>query len=191
MSKVSYCLIALIVAALLFMGAVRVREWYTQRQEEKEMASQNDGNPFTFQQVPVSLAAPEIEAVQTPVKYKRAFPEIYLEDAPLTTEQQVQQAQETIASIVEDFQSDPAVAQFNQEVAEASQGELNGLVDLSTQNLQQILKQNPEVARIVEKHAQNADFAKALQEIFENPQFQQSVKELQGESPLMQKQPAQ
>lgn len=191
MSKVSYCLIALIMTALLFMGAVRVHEWYTQRQEEQEIASQNDGNPFTFQQVPVSLAAPEVEWVQDPVQYKRTYPEIYLEDAPLTPEQQAQQAQETISSIVEDFKNDPAMVEFNEELQAASNGEVKDLVDLSTQNLQQILQQNPEISHIVEKHAKDVDFAKVLKEIFENPQFQQSVKELQGESPLMQKQAAQ
>ena len=162
-----------------------------ERKEEQEIASHNDGNPFTFQQIPVSLAAPEVEWVQDPVQYKRTYPEIYLEDTPLSPEQQLQQAQETIASIVEDFKNDPAMEEFNKDLQAASNGEVKDLVDLSTQNLQQILQQNPEVSHIVEQHAKNVDFAKVLKEIFENPQFQQSVKELQGESPLMQKQAAQ
>lgn len=177
--------------ALIYMGAVRLQEWRTAKQEMQEIADRNDGNPFTFQQVPVSLAAPEVELMQNPVKYQRPFPEVYLEDAPLTAQQQVEQAQETIVSIVEDFKDEPAIIEFNQDLQEASQGEVKDLADLSTQNLQQILQKNPEINRVVEKHMKDVDFAKILGEIFENPQFQQSVKELQGESASTQKQSAQ
>ena len=191
MSKTSYFLLALIAAALIYMGVVRLQEWRAEKQEIQEIADKNDGSPFTFQQVPVSLAAPEAELMQNPIKYQRSFPEIYLEDAPLTAEQQIEQAQETISSIVEDFKNEPAVVQFNQDLQDASSGEVKDLVDLSTQNLEQILQKNPEIVRVVEKHAKNVDFASVLKEIFENPQFQQSVKELQGEEALTQKQPAQ
>jgi len=191
MSKTSYFLLALMAIALIYMGAVRLQEWRTAKQEMQEIADRNDGNPFTFQQVPVSLAAPEVELMQNPVKYQRPFPEVYLEDAPLTAQQQVEQAQETIVSIVEDFKDEPAIIEFNQDLQEASQGEVKDLADLSTQNLQQILQKNPEINRVVEKHMKDVDFAKILGEIFENPQFQQSVKELQGESASTQKQSAQ
>lgn len=191
MSKTSYFLLTLIAAALIYMGVVRLQEWRAERQEIQEIADKNDGNPFTFQKVPVSLAAPEVELMPKPVKYRRPLPEIYIEDAPLTEQQQIEQAQETISSIVEDFKDDPAVVQFNQDLQEASSGEVKDLADLSTQNLEQILQKNPEIAQVVAKHTQNVDFAKVLQEIFENPQFQQSVKELQGESAAMQKQSAQ
>ncbi len=191
MSKTSYCLLALMAAALIYMGAVRVQEWRAQQKEAEELAAQNDGNSFTFQKIPVSLAAPEVELMQNPVKYQRPYPEIYLEDTPLTPEQQIQQAQETIASIVEDFKDETSLKQFNQDLQAASDGEVKDLVDLSTQNLQQIIQKNPEISGVVSKHAKQADFAKVLKEIFENPQFQQSVKELQGESASMQKQPAQ
>ena len=173
------------------MGAVRLQEWYTQKKEAQDIAAQNDGDPFTFQQIPVSLAAPDPEFMQNPVKYKRPYPEIYIEDVPLTLEQQAQQAQETIASIVEDFQNDPAMIRFNQDLQTASQGEVKDLVDLSTQNLQQIVQRNPEVSKVVEKYIKNEDFMKALEEIFNNPQFKQSVQQLQGESVTEQKQPAQ
>lgn len=191
MSKTSYFLIALIVAALIYMGAVRLQEWHAAKKEMQEIAAQNDGTPFTFQQVPISLAAPEAEPMKTPVKYHRSYPEIYLEDAPLTEQQQAEQAQQTIVSIVADFKYNPAIAKFNQELQEASGGQVKDLADLSIQNLQQILQQNPEIGHVVERHSKNVDFAKVLKEIFENPQFQQSVKELQGEGAASQKQAAQ
>lgn len=191
MSKTSYGLLALMVAALIMMGAVRAREWYMQYKTAQEIASENDGTPFTFQQVPVSLAAPEAEAVPNPVRYKRGYPEVYLEDTPLAPQEQAQQAQDTIASIIEDYKDEPSLAQFNADLQQASHGEVKDLVDLSTQNLQQILQQNPEIAHVVEKHAKEVDFTKVLEEIFNNPQFQQSVKELQGKNSHMQKHPAQ
>lgn len=188
MSKISYGLIGLMLAALVYMGAVRFYEWYSARQEEQEIAAQNDGEPFSFQQVPLSLAAPEVEVMESPVKYRPKYPEIYLEDTPLTDEEQTQQAQETIVSIVQDFDQEAALAQFNQAVQDVSEGKVQGLVDLSTQNVQQILQQNPEIAHVVAKHAKNPDFNKVLQEIFANPQFQQSVRQLQGNNAVLQKQ---
>ena len=188
MSKTSYGLIGLMVAALLYMGAVRFQEWRFARQEQQEIVSQNDGQPFSFQQVPLSLAAPEVEPMAEPVKYRPKYPEIYLEDTPLSAEEQTRQAQETITSIVQDFDQDGALAAFNQELQDVSQGRVQGLADLSTQNVQQLLQQNPEVAHVVAKHAKNPDFDKILQEIFANPQFQQSVRQLQGNSAVLQKQ---
>ncbi len=179
-------MLALMAVALIYMSAVRLWEWRAARLEEQEIAAQNDGDIFTFQRIPISLAAPEAEPMRKPIEYQRPYPEIYLEDAPLSAQQQKVQAQETIASIVEDFKNEPAVIQFNQELQEASEGEVKDLADLSTQNLQQILLKNPQIIQIVEKHAKKADFSKILQEIFENPQFQQSVKELQGEDAVVQ-----
>ncbi len=187
MSKTSYALIGLMVTALVYMGAVRFQEWHSARREAQVVAAQNDGEPFSFQQLPVALAAPEIELMQNPVKYRPKYPEIYLEDTPLSAEDQTQQAQETIASIVQDFNQEEALTVFNQEVQTASQGSVQGLTDLSTQNLQQLLQQNPEIAHVVSKHAKNPDFNKILQEIFANPQFQQSVRQLQGDSAVLQK----
>lgn len=178
-------------AALLYMGAARLHEWYAQHQQEKQIAAQNDGEPFSFQKVPLSLAPAEVEPMQNPVKYQRPFPEIYLEDTPLAPAEQVQQAQETIKSIVQDFADEKSLQQFNQELQAASQGAVQDLVDLSTQNLQQLLQQNPEIDRVVQKHVKKPDFSKILKEIFENPQFQQSVQELQGPGTTAQKQPAQ
>jgi hypothetical protein len=180
MSKTSYFLMGVIVTALVYMGAVRLHQWHSQRMEEQEIAAQNDGEPFTFQQVPVSMAAPEAELMQNPVKYRRPYPEIYLEDTPLTPEQQTKQAQDTIVSIVQDFQNEPALAKFNDDLQEASNGEVKDLVDLSTKNLEQILQRNPEIQRVVEDHSKDVNFAEVLNEIFQNPQFQQSVHQLQG-----------
>lgn len=191
MSKTSYFLLGVIAIALMYMGAVRLQEWYTQHKEAQEIAAQNDGELFRFQQIPVSLAAPEVELMQNPVKYQRAHTEIYLEDTPLTQEQQVKQAQDTIESIVRDFEQEPALAEFNQDLQTASQGTVQNLTDLSTQNLQQILQQTPEINGVVQKYAKNPDFAKIMEEIFSNPQFQQSVIKLQGEPGTAQKPAAQ
>ena len=180
MSKTSYALIGLMVAALLYMGAACLYEKWKQRVEAQNAAALVDGEPFSFQQVPLSLAAPQAEPMQAPVKYQRAAPEIYLEDTPLSQEQKDQQAQDTLASIVEDFKADPAVARFNQDLQTATQGSMQNLADLSSQNLAQFVQQNPQIMQIIQKHMNNKDFAAKINEIFSNPQFQQSVKQLQG-----------
>ena len=180
MSKTSYALIGLMVAALLYMGAARLYEKWEQRIEEQNAAALVDGEPFSFQNVPVSMAAPQAELMQAPVKYQRVVPEIYLEDAPLSQDQKDQQAQETLASIVEDFKADPAVAQFNQDLQTATQGTMQNLADLSSQNLAQFVQQNPQIMQVVQKHLNNKDFAAKINEIFSNPQFQQSVRQLQS-----------
>lgn len=168
------------VAALLYMGTARLYEKWEQHIEAQNAAALADGEPFSFQQVPLSLAAPQAQPMQAPVQYQRALPEIYLEDAPLSQEQKDQQAQETLASIVDDFKADPAVAQFNKDLQTATQGNMQNLADLSSQNLAQFIKQNPQIMQVVQKHLNNKDFAAKINEIFSNPQFQQSVKQLQG-----------
>lgn len=180
MSKTSYALIGLMVAALLYMGAARLYEKWEQHIEAQNAAALADGEPFSFQQVPLSLAAPQAQPMQAPVQYQRALPEIYLEDTPLSQEQKDQQAQDTLVSIVDDFKADPAVAQFNQDLQTATQGTMQNLADLSSQNLAQFVQQNPQVMQVVQKHLNNKDFAAKINEIFSNPQFQQSVRQLQG-----------
>ncbi len=186
MSKTSYALIGIMLAALMYMGAARLYEWVAQRRALQEIAAQNDGDPFAFQQLPVSLAAPDIEPMQKPVKYRPQYPQIYLEDTPLSAADQARQAQETVSSIIDDFNQEQALAQFNQDLQAATQGRVQGLADLSTQSLPQLLQHNPEIAHVVAKHAKNPDFNKILQEIFANPQFQQSVRQLQGNSAVLQ-----
>ena len=191
MSKTSYFLIGIIVAALLYMGAARLHEWRAQRLAVQEDALRNDGEPFSFQQVPVSLAAPEAELMKNPVQYQPQYQEIYLEDAVLSAEQQMQQAQDTIVSIMQDFANEPALQEFNRELQAASAGDVQNLADLSTQNLEQILQKNPEIQQVVSKHLKDQDFSKLVQQIFNNPQFQQSVQELQGPSHTVPRQSAQ
>ncbi len=186
MSKTSYALLTVIITALLYMGAVRLREWQSARQAAREAQLASEATPFSFQQLPISLAAPQARPLESPVRYMPAMPEIYLEDAPLAPQLQDQQAQETISSILDDFNQIQAMADFNQELQQVSNGQVQGLEDLSTQNLAQIVQQNPEISHVVEKHLKNQDFAKAVEEIFANPQFQQSVRQLQGQSPAVQ-----
>ncbi len=183
MSKTSWFFILVIVAALGYMGAVRWQEWRMALQEAQETAARQDGEPFSFQQVPVSLAAPQAEPLQDPVLYRAPYPEVYLEDTPLTPAQQQAQAQDTITSILADYKNDPALVQFTAEMQAATHGQVQGLADLSTQNLAQVIDQNPQIAGIVQKHLKNKDFSKLIDEVFQNPQFQQSVKALQKNAP--------
>ncbi len=182
MSKTSYALIALIMAALVYMGAVRLHEAYLRNRQARQEASQQDGNPFTFQNIPVSLAAPQEEFSPAPVEYRPHENEVFLEDTPLSPLQQRKQAQDTIASIMADFQQETALAGFEQEIRQVSHGRVNGLADLSTQPLDPIMQTYPEISGVVSKHLKNPDFSKAIDEIFQNPQFQQSVKQLQQNS---------
>lgn len=191
MSKTSYALIGIMVAALLYMGAARLYEKWEQHVETQNAAALVDGEPFSFQHIPVSMAAPQAEVMQAPVKYQRAVAEIYLEDTPLSQEQKDQQAQDTLASIVEDFKTDPAIAQFNKDLQTATQGNMQNLADLSSQNLAQFVQQNPQIMQVVQKHMNNKDFAAKINEIFSNPQFQQSVRQLQGNPQAPVQQPKQ
>ena len=184
MSKISYALLAVMVAALIFMGAVRLRELHQRNQALQEEQSRNDGEPFSFQHIPVSFAAPQVKYQQNPVEYNAQGPIIYLEDTPLSPEQHKQQARATVSSILADFEQNTALAGFNREINEVSGGKVKGLEDLSTQNLMQIVQKNPQIQGVVEKYMKNPDFSKAIEEIFNNPQFQQSVKELQQDEPL-------
>ena len=172
------------VAALLYMGAACLYEKWEQYTETRKAAELVDGEPFSFQHVPVSLAVPQAEPMQVPVKYQRSMPEIYLEDAPLSEEQKDRQAQDTLVSIVEDFEGDPLIAQFNQDLQTATQGSMQNLADLSSQNLAQFIEKNPQIMQVVQKHMSNKDFTAKINEIFSNPQFQQSVKQLQGEAQI-------
>ncbi len=193
MSKTSYALMAVMAAALLYMGAARLYEKWAQHVEAQNAAALVDGEPFSFQQVPVALAAPQAEPMQAPVPYTPQYQAIYFEEDPLTDAQKNQQAQDTLASIVEDFKADPAVAQFNEDLQTATQGNLQNLADLSSQNLAQFAQQNPQIMQVVQKHLNNKDFAAKINEIFSNPQFQQSVRQLQGTpqqtQPLQQRNP--
>ena len=206
MSKVSYGCIAIMLTALLYMGAVRGYQFYVQKaaQWEEERQQQPDVE-FSFQKVPVSLAAPQAE----PVARLQVFPaqatsinilpeskkapttpqlvapastgtqDIFLEDAPLPPAQAVQQAQETLRSIVQDYKNEPEIKSFNRELSQATQGKAVDLSALGTGDLSQILQDNPQIQTVVTKHMQDPNFAQKIQQILSNPQFIESVRQLQ------------
>ena len=169
------------ITALVYMGAVRWHERQEALQEQAREDAMQDGEPFSFQNIPVSLAVPEPEPMSAPVPYKRPLPEIYMGDTPLAPAQQQIQSLDTIHSIMQDFNAEQSLAQFNEELQQVSKGQVNDLEDLSTQNLAQIIQENPEIFEVVQKHLKNPDFQQIISQIFENPQFQQSVQTLQGE----------
>ncbi len=182
MSKTSIFLIIVMAAALVYMGAVRGYEFYQQKvaQWEEERAEQIDS--FSFQNVPVSLAAPQAEPMARPVLFNPKSAqeqEVFYEDVPLNPQEQTKQAQDTILSIVQDFNEQPEVQAFNKDLIQATQGAAVDLSALSGGDVAQVLKQNPEIAQIITKHMQNPEFAQTVQQIFSNPQFVESVRQLQ------------
>lgn len=180
MSKLSYVLIGIIAAALIFMGAVRGYQLYQRKTAQWEEERQAAQGAFSFQNVPVSLAAPQAEPVSFPVLFEpSANRDVFLEDAPLAPEQEVRQAQDTIVSILEDYKDDDNLQSFNRDLAAASRGKAVDLSALSGGDLKQVLADNPEISAVVTKHMKNPDFAKTVQQILTNPQFVKSVRDLQ------------
>ena len=167
MSKVSYFLIALIITALLFMGAVRGYQFYEKKAAQLEAERAANQQTFSFQNVP------------RPVLFSERKQDIFLEEAPLNNQQEVQQAQDTIESILADFREDPNLQAFNKDLKDATDGNTVDLRGLSHGNLSEILQQNPEISAVVTKHMQNPDFAKTIEQIFSNPQFVESIQALQ------------
>ena len=190
MSKLSYCLIAIMGAALIFMGAVRGYQAYEKRAQELAEAEANDGTPFSFQHIPVSLAAPQGAEPNRPVPFNPAQSAIFLEEAPLSAEQRKQQAQETISSILADYQQDPELQRFNQDLFAATQGTASDLSALGGENLAALLKENPQIAQVVQQYMQNPNFAQTVKQIFANPQFVESIRQLQGAAAATQAQNA-
>lgn len=180
MSKLSYVLIAIIAAALIFMGAVRGYQLYERKTAEWEERRIAEEGAFSFQNVPLSLAAPQAELVSYPVLFEpSATQDVFLEDAPLDAEQEIQQARDTISSILEDYKTDDNLQSFNRDLAAATHGKAVDLGALSGGDLKQVLADNPDIAAVVSKHLQNPDFAKTVQQILTNPQFVKSVQDLQ------------
>ena len=210
MSKTSYALIAVMITALLYMGAVRGYQFYQEKAAQWEEERQNSTDIFSFQNVPVSFAAPQAEAVSRPVPLPEqnssisilsdneitrtkiipeqvdgagipvnATGEVFLEDTPLPVEKQVQQAQDTLRSIVQDYKDEPEIKSFNQELKKVTKGQAIDLSSLGSGDLNQLLKGNPQVQAVVAKHMKNPEFARKVQQIFNNPQFVQSVRQLQ------------
>ena len=116
--------------------------------------------------------------MQDPIKYQPSYPQIYLEDTLTDPDTQRAQAQETLSSIINDFE--PELTSFNQDLQQATNGQMRDLADLSSQNLAQIVQENPQIVKVVQKHLTNKEFSAKINEIFSNPQFQQSVQQLQG-----------
>ena len=180
MSKTSYFLLTVIVAALLYMGAVRGYQFYEQKAAQWQDERAAEGGVFSFQQVPVSLAAPQAEPTAAPVEFlPQRSAAVFLEDAPLAQQEQTQQAHDTIRSILRDYKNDPALQSFNSDLKKATQGQAADLGALSGENLAQVLKENPQISEVVSKHMKDPDFAQVVQQIFSNPQFVESVRHLQ------------
>ncbi len=180
MSKLSYVLVSIMAAALIFMGAVRGYQLYQRKTAQWEEERSRAQGAFSFQNVPVSLAAPQAEAMPLPVRFdSSARQDVFLEDAPLSPQQEVRQAQDTIASILEDYKDDEQLRSFNRDLAAASSGRAVDLSALSGGDLKQLLQANPEIGAVVSKHMQNPDFAQTVQQILTNPQFVKSVQDLQ------------
>ena len=174
MSKKSWILLVIMCSALIYMGALRAHQWYQHRLE-----IYNEKHP-----APVRLVDTEEEPLpdeDTPLEtWAPAREDVYLEQQPLSEVLQEQQARETIASILSDYRMNPAFIKFNQELEQATKGEVHGLEELSNQGLELLLEQHPEIQEVVNKNSTNEDFAAVLKQIFSNPQYQQSVQKLQG-----------
>ena len=180
MSKLSYVFIGIIATALIFMGAVRGYQLYERKTAEWEEERRREEGAFSFQNVPLSLASPQAEPVSYPVLFDpSSTKDVFLEDVPLAAEQEIQQARDTISSILEDYKTDVNLQSFNKDLAAATDGKAMDLRALSGGDLKQVLADNPEISAVVSKHLQNPDFAKTVQQILTNPQFVKSVQDLQ------------
>jgi len=186
MSKTSYALIAVMITALLFMGAVRGYEFYAARAAQEQAELEANTQPFTFHNVPLQLAPPQAEPVSRPVLFSQRKEDIFLEDPPLSQEDQIKQAKDTIKSILEDYKDDPNLRAFNQELQQVTKDQAVDVSALGGENLPQLLQKNPQISGVVSKHMQNPDFAQIMQQIFSNPQFIDSVKQLQQRAPAAQ-----
>ncbi len=178
MSKTSYFLIGVMVAVIAFMGALRGYRAY------ERWARERGGNvELKFQNVPVVLSAPQAEPTAVPVPYLPELTrDVFLEDAPLTPEKEAEQAHLTVQSILADYESNAALADFNAALSRATGGEVTGLAALSGPRLEEVMKRWPQVGEIIKTHSQNPEFAAVMEQIFRNPQFARSVRVLQGPS---------
>lgn len=174
MSKKSWILLFIMCSALIYMGALRAYQWY---QHRVEMYNEKH---------PVSMRLVETEEELLPKEdapleeWAPAREDIFLEQQPLSEALQEQQARETIASILSDYQMNPAFIKFNRELEQATKGQVHNLEELSNQGLKLLLEQHPEIEEVVNRNSADEDFAAVLKQIFSNPQYQQSVQKLQG-----------
>jgi len=176
MSRTSHILICIMLTALCYMGAVRAYQFYQEKVEEQQ------------QQLPQqSLFSRVVEAEDTqsvPTAWQPPAEDVFLEDKPLSKVKQEEQAKETIESIINDYRTNPAMRQFHEDLKRATNGKVQKLDDLSGSDLAKTIAENPEIQAVISEHMKNKDFSEAVQQIFSNPQFQQSIQVLQkGKTP--------
>lgn len=181
MSKTSYFLIGLMIAALAFLAALRGYQAYERRTAAAEEAGRS---ALTFQNVPINFApqmqpAPVVRKMPLPGEEPR---EIYLDEAPLSSDLQLEQARRTVASILEGYKNNTALQRFNRDLRAAAAGEQVDLTVLSGPDLPALMLRYPQLQTVIVEHAKDPEFVKVTQEIFSNPQYVQSVALLQRAS---------
>lgn len=177
MSKTSYVLIGVMIAAIAWMAGLRgyrAYEAYVARQEEQNTSV------FTFQNVPLLLQAPAAQALPAPVPYPSSSKEIYLTEEPLSPEKEQEQAVQTVHSILADYGQEEALQRFGRDLTEATHGEITGLESLSGPDLARLAKEHPEVSAVIARHLQDPEFTKLIRDVFSNPQYVRSIAVLQG-----------
>ena len=174
MSKTSKALLIIMLAALCYMGAVRAYQFYdakVQAQKEAQAAEPVFNH--------VTCGSDEVRP--KPTLWTPPAQDVFIEEPPLSAQLETQQAKETLESIFNDYKNDPALQQFNKDLKQATGGQVPDLESLSNQSINQIMMQNPQIGEVIKKNMSSADFQRVLNEIFSNPQFQESVKQIQGE----------
>ena len=172
MSKISQILIVIMLAALGYMGAVRAYQFYMHKVQLQQEQVEEVSSPF------VRLA--EDDPRPMPIQWQPPTEDVFIEEKPLSAVLEGQQSKETIESILNDYRMNPAFRKFNEDLKNATQGNIQSFDELSNQSLAQIVVQHPEVNEVIRKNLQSEDFAQMIKQVFSNPQFQQSVKQLQG-----------
>lgn len=173
MSKVSRILVGIMVAALIYMGAVRLYQFYEQQVQLQQQRAEEE-EQYSFMRV-----AQEDPFLPPTTAWQPPQEDVFIEQKPLSQVLQEEQAKETIESILNDYRMNPAFRKFNEDLKRATEGRVQSFDELSNQGLAQIITQHPEISEVVRKNLQKEDFAQIVEQIFSNPQFQQSVQTLQ------------
>lgn len=177
MSKTSYALIGVMIAAVAWMAGVRgyqAYEAYAAKQDQKDVSV------FEFQKVPLQLDVPVAEPVSAPVAYPAPSAEIYLADEPLSPVLEKEQAVQTVRSILSDYGQEETLRRFGRELAQATDGEITGLESLSGPDLARLVQKYPQVSEVIARNLQDPQFAELVRQVFSNPQYVQSISVLQG-----------
>lgn len=175
MSKTSRFFLWVIIVGLAFIAGVRLYRAY-----EKYVAqyAQEPVPTMTFNNVPVQLVPPQAEE-GVYKKWSDEPQEIYLDDGVLSPQQQKQQAQATVKSVLSDYRQEPKMQAFVADLRQATGRQDIDLAVLSSPQLGALMQQYPQLQQVVANYAKDPEFAKMLQEIFNNPQFVNSVQILQ------------